>query len=174
MARILSVWGELGPFTRRSVGERSESPQGLWRSHAVATKYATTHFFGDYSKPEHNFVVKAVVLCAIPGSTLPEAMWTRAPKGERKHGRGAFQLDVQDDRLDKAKMRLVDSGASREKDWTCQNPAEYSQTISSRAYTIGLAIGVMEALRANHYGQEGAKKKLIIGPDNPTCQLLPI
>lgn len=135
------------------------------RSHAVATKYATTHFFGDYRKPEHNFVVKAVVLCAIPGSTpeaLPEAMWTHVPKDKRKHGR-AFELDVQDDRLDKSKMRLVDSGTSREKDWTCQNPAEYFQTTSSRAYTIGLAIGVMEALRANHYGQEGAKKKLTTG-----------
>ena len=54
------------------------------------------------------------------------------PKDKRKHGR-AFELDVQDDRLDKSTMRLVDSGTSREKDWTCQNTAEYFQTTSSRA-----------------------------------------
>eukprot|EP00438_Fugacium_kawagutii_P007518 Skav231099 [mRNA] locus=scaffold2525:282125:282532:- [translate_table: standard] len=113
-----------------------------------------------------------VLLVAVPGQApeaLPLATWsavdrTGMGKAEKKRS-PAFALDVQDDRLDKRKMRQGESGtgAVRERDWTTSAEDTADQFTSSRGYVMALGVGLMLPRTASRYLQEGKTKMMTQG-----------
>ena len=89
------------------------------------------------------------LLVAIPGSSaLPLATWqvvdrSGLSKAAKKRTPGHI-LDVADDRLDRHKSR-AGLHEQREKDWTNSAHDLADQISSSRAYVMGLMVGLMSA-----------------------------
>ena len=154
--------GEVFPSEPDTAAHRSACGRGVYSTTSLnmAARYAITHYFDDPVRPEHPWVVKMVLLIAIPsgGGGLPVAAWEHVDRSglsqSQKKRTRAFELTSNDERLDKRAMRGRADGQEREMDWTTE-ALDYSQSTSSRGYPLGVCVGVMKARVAKKYGQEG-------------------
>ena len=161
------AFGEVLPSELAGRAHGTACGRGAYTSRTFkrAVRYGTTHYFpAEGLQKPHPYVAKMVLLVAVPGQApeaLPLATWsavdrTGMGKAEKKRSR-AFALDVQDDRLDKRKMRQGESGtgAVRERDWTTSAEDTADQFTSSRGYVMALGVGLMLPRKASRYLQEG-------------------